>query len=125
MTAGENIRGTIWRILEGQDDYVGGATITGTPIYHDVLLRLEEQPAQQLLLQQGLETVKIFEAIIVPGTLRIKERDELEVTLPFDHIYYGHRFRIMNVRYSSFNTRDPRNYISLTMTRSERAHTRQ
>ena len=125
MTAGTNIRGTIWRILEGQDDYVGGATITGTPVYQDVSIRMEEQPTQQLLLQQGLETVKTFEAIVVPGWLKIKERDELEITWPIDDMRYGERCRIINVRPSSFNTRDPRSFITLTLDRNVRAHTKQ
>ena len=123
MTAGTNLRCVIYRYTEGEDDIVGGATVTGTVVYADIPLRLEEQPVQQLLLQQGLETEKIFDAIVTPGTLVIKERDELEVTFPIEDVRYGNRYRIINSRPAAFNTRDPRSYISLTLKRSERAHT--
>ena len=123
MVAGQNCRSTIWRISQGEDDAVGGAMITGTSIYNDVLTRLESEPEDQVFAAQGLETLRTYRATIVPGTLRIKERDELEITHPFDHIYYAHRFRITSVQYSSHNPRDPRNYILLGLVRSERAHT--
>ncbi len=123
MVAGENIRSTIWRITEGIDDVVGGATITGTVVYSGVLTRFETQPEDQIFAQQGLETLKTYRATIVPGTLQIKERDELEITHPIDHPYYGKRYRITSVVYSTSNPRDPRNYILLGLVRSERAHT--
>lgn len=123
--AGQNCRGNIWRIGWGADDRVGGAVTTGTLEYQNVYARFQEQPEEQLILQQGLETTKIYKATIVPGTLDIRERDEFEVSQPLDHFYYGLRFRIINARPSDFNKRDPRNYILLTMTRSERAHDNQ
>ena len=123
MTAGLNLRANIYRVLEGKDDYVGGATVTGSAVYIGIDARIEEMPSQQLLLQQGLETIKTFEAIVSPGWMVIKERDELEVVFPFDDLQYGRRFRIINARPTSFNTRDPRSYLTLTMVRSERAHT--
>jgi hypothetical protein len=122
MTAGLNLRCTVFRYTEGTDDIVGGAVVTGTAVYTNIQLRLEEQPVQQLLLQQGLETQKTFEGIVVPGTMIIKERDEIEVTYPIEDVRYGKRFRIINARPSSMNTRDPRSYITLTLVRSERAH---
>lgn len=125
MTAGLNLRCTIWRITESTDDAVGGAMITGSAVYTGIETRIEEQPVQQLLLQQGLETQKTFEAIVSPGWLVIKERDELEVTYPIDDLQYGRRFRIINARLTSMNMRDPRSYLSLTMVRSERAHSLQ
>jgi len=123
MTAGQNYRCTILRYTEGVDDIVGGATVTGTAVYVDVDLRIEEQPAQQLLLQQGIEITKTFDAIVLPGNMVIKERDEIEITFPSDDLRYGTRFRIINARPASMNTRDPRSYISLVLVRSERAHT--
>ena len=123
MTAGTNLLCSIYRYTESDDDIVGGAVVTGTAVYDNIPIRIEEQPVQQLLLQQGLETVKTFDAIVVPGTLVIKERDEIEVTFPVEDVRYGKRYRIINSRPSSMNTRDPRSYISLTLVRSERAHT--
>lgn len=123
MVAGENIRSTIWRMIEGNDDVVGGATVTGSAVYTGVLTRFETQPEDQIFVQQGIETLKTFKATVVPGTLQIKERDELEITHPVEHPYYGKRYRITSVIYATHNPRDPRNYILLGLIRSERAHT--
>ena len=122
--AGNNIRVRIWRTNYSSDDTVGGAVVTGT-VVGDYPARLQANPQEQLLLQQGLETERTFKVNIVPGYLDIRERDELEVIQPTDHVYYGQRFRIRGVSYSSLNKRDPRNYLMLTLTRDVRAHDRQ
>lgn len=123
--AGVNCRVSIWRWTFSTDDSVGGAEPTGTFVYRDVATFLQEQPEEQLLLQQGLETQKTFQANIYPGYYTVYERDEVEIIAPSDHVYYGKRFRITNARYSSHNRRDPRNYIMLTLVRSVRAHEQQ
>ncbi len=122
MTAGLNNRCTIWRIGYSADDYVGGAVITGTATYTEVLCRFQAKPVQQLLLQQGLETERTFTAVIVPGTLDVRERDEFQLTHPYDSPYYSGMFRIVGLRYSDHNPRDPRNYLMLDMVRSVRSH---
>lgn len=124
MTAGLNIKIRIWEIDNAADNIVGGAVVTGT-VYGDYFARLEEIPAQQLLLQQGLEVDKTFRLLLKPGNLPIKERWEIEVIQPEDHVFYGERFRIRGVNYSSLNTRDPRQYMMLTLSRSVYAHARQ
>jgi len=121
--AGENTRSTIWRMVNLTDDAVGGASISGTVVHTGVLTRLDSKATEQVLLQQGYETERTFTAIIVPGTLDIRERDELEITHPIDHVYYGSRFRIITIQYSTHNRRDRRNYIMLNLVRSVRAHT--
>lgn len=122
--AGNNIQIQIFRINYSDDDVVGGANITGTFI-GKYPARLQATPQEQLLLQQGLETERTFKVNLVPGYLDIRERDELEICAPTDHVYYGQRFRIRGVSYSSMNKRDPRNYMQLTLTRDVRAHDRQ
>ena len=125
MTAGQNTRSRIWRMTQKTDDIVGGAVYSGTAYYPDVLTRFQAMPEEELLLQQGIETERIFSVIVVPALLVIKERDELEVTKPLDHVYYGKRFRIVSVSYSDNNPRDPRGYIMLKMTRVVRSRTEQ
>ena len=125
MVSGLNRRCKIWRIDWATDDSVGGAVVTGTVTYWNVPLRMQETSPEQLLLQQGLETQKTFTGIVIPGTMTIYERDELEITSPRDDIYYGKRFRIVSIRHSDLNPRDPRNYIMLDLVRSVRAHTQQ
>lgn len=123
MVAGQNCRSSIIRITQSVDDYVGGATITGTVVYENVLTRFESEPEDQVFSAQGLETLRTYKATIVPGTLHIKERDELQITEPSDHPYHRDRFRVTSMQHSTHNTRDPRNYILLQLVRSVRAHT--
>ena len=122
MVAGLNTQIRIWRMDDIADDDVGGARVSGTVAYDYVKARIEANPTEQLLLQQGLETERTFNALIVPGTLDVRERDEIEVMKPTDHIYYGKRFRVVAIQYSSMDTSNPNNYARLTLTRSVRAH---
>jgi len=123
--AGLNVRANIFRMTTMTDDTVGGAMMSGTIAYYDVQARFQASPVQQLLLQQGLETTDTFTATIIPGTLDIRERDEFQLSKPTDHHYYNQRFRIVGVRYSDFNPRNPNNYLMLTLIRRERAHSEQ
>ena len=121
MSAGYNVWLNIWRITFPSDNVVGGSQPSGTVVYSHVPARFQANPEEQLLLQQGLETQRTFKATLGPGTLDIYERDEVEVTHPFDHHYFGDRFRIISVSYSDHNPRDPRNYLMLTLRRIVRA----
>ena len=124
--AGLNCRVDIYRVNYGDDDAVGGSMNTGTLQFQSVHARVHADPTEPLLVQQqGLQALRTFTANIIPGTLDVRERDELEVSQPLDHVYYGDRFRIIEVRHSNFNARDPRNYMMLQMTRSVRAHDQQ
>lgn len=122
MPAGLNLKSRIWRIDWDDDDVVGGAMVTGSCVYTDVYTRMEPIPPSQLLLQQGLETEKTFRALVAPSSLIIYERDELEVTSPANHEYYGNRFRILAVSKTSVHPTNRRGYINLTLSRSVRAH---
>lgn len=125
MVAGLDLRLDIWRTEYRTDDAIGGAVISGTLQFHNVQARFEYEPTTQVFYEQGLETNKVITAVIVPGTLDIRERDEVEVIAPYDHWDVSNRFRVMGVEHSSHNPRDPRNYLILHLTRSVRAHTRQ
>lgn len=122
MVAGATSRVRIWRIDWDDDDEVGGAMITGTVAHVNVEARIESNPEEQVLLQQGLQTLRTFNALIVPGSLDVRERDELEVTAPAHHPYYGVRFRIVGVQYSSMDRYNPNNYMRLAMVRDVRSH---
>ena len=126
MTAGANTRVQIWRITTiAGDDEVGGAVVTGTVLHPYVKARIEANEPEQLLLQQGLETPRTFNALIVPGTLDVRERDELEITAPSYHPYYGVRFRIVGVQFSSMDKYNPNAYMRLSMIRSVESHANQ
>jgi len=126
MIAGSNCRINIWHIdYDPNDDIVGGAVTTGSLVYQNVYARFQSDREDMIFLQQGLETTRTFTFTVFPSSMNIYERDELEVIQPTDHKYYGDRFRVISVRYSDFNIRDPRNYIILHATRSVEAHERQ
>ena len=125
MIPGVNCITSIWRMVNYADDSVGGAVITGTVVYTGIQTRLDPRPTtifEQMLLPQGYETQRMFTATVVPHTMQIHERDELEITAPVDSPYYGQKFRITTVDYPS-NPRDPKGYIIMALVRSERAHT--
>lgn len=120
--AGMNAGFRVYRITTPSDDYAGGALTSGTVIYDFINARFEQRPATQQFLEQGLEVIHLYNITTIPGTLDILERDELELTHPVDHPDYGKFFRVVDVHRASHNPRDPRNYLMLTVTRSDRAH---
>ncbi len=122
MVLGLNVKCLIRKIDYDDDDATGGAMPTGTVVHQNVPARIQQQPEEQLLLQQGLEINKSFTAIIVPVTLDIDERYELEVTSPPHYYLYNKPLRVINVRQADFDANDGRNYIILTLTRSHKAH---
>ena len=125
MVAGQNVKLRFWRIAYDPDDVVGGAVITGS-VTGEYPARLRENPPSQLLLQQGLETVSTYTAIVVPGTIDVRDRDEADIVEPADHPYYHQRMRVMGQPvYGMLNPRDPRNYIMITLSRSRQAHAQQ
>lgn|SRR5574341_1411277 len=124
MVAGQNIKLRIWAMENQPDNIVGGAVITGS-VFGVYDARLQENPESQLLLQQGLEIVKTFTAIITPMAKGVQERYEADIYAPYDHQYYGERMRIRNVRHSDMNPRDSRSYTLLSLSRSDFSHASQ
>ena len=128
MTAGVNTRFNVYRMESVGDDDVGGAQVTGTLIYERIPGRMKEQEPEQLVLQQGLETTKIFDILLVdkkPVGMDIRERDEVEVVAPYNHRFLSDRFRTIGVRSSSLSPSNRRSNLLITTTRSERAHVNQ
>jgi hypothetical protein len=64
MPGGMTTRVRIHRYSYDEDDAVGGAMPTGTVLHSNVHARIEANPEDQLLLQQGLETIRTFNAIV-------------------------------------------------------------
>lgn len=97
MTQGLNIRADIWRINQAADDAVGGAVLTGTVAYPNLLMSIYSRRPSQQSLEQGLEVPALFDATTKACGVDIRERDEIEVSCPPSHPYYGMRFRVMGV----------------------------
>ena len=126
MVAGFNIKVRVWRVsFANADDVVGGAVVTGTYAYSNVQARLHEMPVDHVFFQQGIEVTKSFRMMVKPSTLMIYDRDEVEVTWPPGHRFYGDRFRVMGDAYTNFHPREDRGYLILDLTRSVRAHANQ
>ena len=103
MPAGLNCRVRVWRRTAGADDSVGGAMITGTVAYQDVIARYTARRPSLLLLAQGLEVPRIGYFRMVPGTLDIRENDAIEITEPASHVYFGVLQQVIGVTVSSLN----------------------
>lgn len=120
---GGNLRITVWRLTPQADDYAGGASLSGTIAYQDLLARMKAELEEQVLLQQGLETNRTFTMTLFPGNKDIRERDEVQITFPPNYPYINLRFRVVGVRYSDFN--DMRSYMILSLQRNVRSRTEQ
>lgn len=97
MTQGLNLTAQIWRMSNTTDDSVGGASITGTVVYTVPFAISARRPSQESL-EQGLEVRKIYDGTTRLCNVTLYERDEIEVTCPANHPYYGLRFRIVGVQ---------------------------
>ena len=122
MVAGLNAFALIRKIAQSTDDSSGGSVITGTVVHENVGIRIQQQPEEPLLLQQGAEILKTFTALCTPVTLDIDENYEIEVTAPITYYLYGKPLKVINHRPADFVPSDGRNYVLLTLTRSHEAH---
>lgn len=121
MTAGLNSKGRIWRFSTPTDDDQGGALPTGTVVYENVYARISEKRPTQALLEQGLETPSIYDAILEPGNMTLESNDVYEDSSYLASRFYQKKFVIIGVQYPSMQ--DNRRYIAVTMRRFDQAHT--
>jgi hypothetical protein len=122
MPAGMNIQVRIWRYLFTSDDSVGGAQPTGTVLYDAVLARKITRMPDMTFLEQGLETERISQYMLWPATLLIKERDEIQITSPSNHLDYNKKFKIVGIADNGFSPSDARGYLIVSTSRSEVSH---
>jgi hypothetical protein len=118
MKAGNNLRARIWRFSYPADDSVGGAVPSGTIVYESVQARSQDASPIAAFAIQGVETNKVHQALVFPGTLDIREYDQFEIISSPNHPYYGLKMRIDTVQKSNFHPSDPRGYLLLTMVRA-------
>lgn len=125
MAAGLNIVIAIWQYQTPKDDRGGGALDKFVCVYPYIDARMEQSKADLLLLQQGLETTKVWNILCQPANLLVYERDEIEVVWPNNHRYYHQRFRVVSVEESSINPDVSTGYLMLRVTRRETSHVNQ
>jgi len=125
MVAGFNLRVTVWRMIEQADDDVGGAMLSGTPLFEHWDARLQALKPHPLLMQQGLEVDSLFRCLVRGSYQDVREYDEVEVVWPPQHKYYGQRFRIAKVQEDSLHPLDRRNAMEFTLSRVEYSRSEQ
>lgn len=118
MTAGLILACKIWKFTDGYDS-VGGALPTGTVIYENVELRLQNSPNSLDLNIQGYETAKFFSATLHQraGMNLVEKKHYLEISSPTNHRYYGKMFRIVSIQEPNFHPADPRRYLLVNLER--------
>lgn len=121
MTAGMNCLVTFIRWVDADDD-VGGNAPSGTVLHSSISARIEEGQASSLLLQQGLETRKVFSAVFWGHNLIFREQDEIIVTSPPNYKYYNKRFRVVSQTESSNHPAQKRNVYIAKLIRSQISH---
>lgn len=120
MTAGSNSKGRIWRFTYTDDDQ-GGALPSGTVLYDQVYARISEKKSTQALLEQGLETPSIYEAIFEPGSMALESNMVYEDFYYPASPYYQKKFVIIGVHLPSLNDRG-RKYVAAQLRRFDVAH---
>jgi hypothetical protein len=123
MTAGLILSGKIWEFTDYRDD-VGGNTPSGTVIYENVQVRLQNSPNSLDMNIQGYETSKFFSAILRPrpGMNLVEKKHYFQPTSPPVYRYAGDFFRIISIPESNFHPSDPRRYLIVNLERSDPTH---
>lgn len=116
---GNNLKFTIIRPTNLTDDEIGGANVTGVTIATDVEGRFEEAKATMVLLQQGVSVTSVYRGQCRP--VDMSENDELIVTFPQYHPFYGKRFEVVSVQTPSTNPRDGRGMVLFNLRKKDNA----
>ncbi len=100
---------------------MGGALITGTVAYQDILAAISPRRPTQAALEAGLETEAIFDFTTTLRGITLYERDEVQVIAPVDHAMYSLRFRIVGVQPSRRHGRRGHQHATLSRIRESRS----
>lgn len=120
--AGYNHVVRIWSFIESpNDDDIGGARPSGTIVYDNVPARIQSLKPTQVLLEQGLELPRMFNIVVRPATMNIKHNQQVEFILPVNSKFYGLKFRIVGLQETSMHPSNSRDFILLTVKRTESA----
>lgn len=125
MPAGQNQLAKIYRYTNINDDVVGGSLPSGTLLHNSVLVRISPIKPTIALLEQGLETVKLFQTSVSYVASDLKENDEFLIYEPIESKYYQNRFRVVSTQHPSLRPNDPRCQVIAILRRWDDAHNRQ
>lgn len=123
MTAGLVLNCNIWEFTDHADE-VGGYMPSGTVIYENVQLRMQNPRNSLLMNIQGYETSKFFSATLHPRSgMNLQEKKHYaQVVSPTNHRYYLKFFRIISILEPDVHPADPRRFLILNLERSDSPH---
>jgi len=121
MIQGLNSRCSIYRDVVFADDDIGGAAPVRLEKYSKVKCRVSSVRPTQFSREQGLETPKLYNVVLQPASLDIRENDEFYLTSPNNHELYHKYILIEGVQIDSIHPNDPRRHIELTLSRIVRS----
>jgi hypothetical protein len=125
-SAGMNIKGKIWRLLQSPDDDQGGSVPTGMVLYDPVFSRIKSEKPTLVLLEQGIQVPEIFTAHLSyvayspTGTFDVRHNDQYQIDWPPISPFYGKKFIVIGIQSSSML--DNRRYLQVTLRREEYAN---
>lgn len=120
MLQGMNARCSIYR-TSTTDDAIGGAEPTRALVYSNRPCRVSSVRPSIFSREQGLETDKLYNVVLQPASLDVRENDEFYLTLPVAHELFQVYIHIDGVQIDSIHPNDPRRHIELTLRRFVRS----
>jgi hypothetical protein len=121
---GLNSRCSIYRDVVFADDDIGGAVPTKLLKYSNVKCRVSSVRPTQMAREAGLETPKLYNVVLQPAGLDIRENDYFYLTLPTNHELYHVYIPIEGVQIDSISPADTyRRHMELTLSRIVRSRT--
>jgi hypothetical protein len=124
MLQGLNCRCSIFREFVAADDDIGGADPTKLLKYSKLKCRVSSVRPSQAARETGLETPKLYNVVLQPAGLDIRENDLFYLTSPTNHELYHIYIRIEGVQIDSIAPSDTyRRHVELTLSRIVRSRT--
>lgn len=119
---GLNSRCAIYRPIIAADDDIGGAVPAKVLKYSNLKCRVSSVRPSLAAREVGLETLKLYNVILQPAGLDIRENDYFYLTFPTNHELYHVYIQINGVQIDSISPSDvSRRHIELTLSRIVRS----
>lgn len=122
MLQGMNARCSIYR-TSTTDDAIGGAVPTRALVYSNRPCRVSSVRPSLAAREMGMETRKLYNVVLQPADLDVRENDEFYLTSPTAHELFQVYIQIDGVQIDSIHPNDPRRHIELTLGRFVRSRT--
>jgi hypothetical protein len=122
MLQGLNCRCSIYRDVVAADDDIGGADPIKLLKHTNLKCRVSSVRPTQVAREAGLETPKLYNVVLQPAGLDIRENDYFYLTFPNNHELYHVYIPIEGVQIDSISPSDTsRRHVELTLSRIVRS----